>query len=47
MAIAEQLTNPSQLKALFETESVQNLIPFPMSETGKAMTRAAAYYTGP
>ena len=47
MAIAERVTSPSRLKTLFETESVQNLIPFPMSESGKAMTRAAAYYTGP
>jgi len=47
MAIAERIWNPSRLKTLFEAESVQNLIPFPVSESGKTMTRAAAYYSGP
>ncbi|MFZ4618417.1 MAG: IS21 family transposase [Rectinemataceae bacterium] len=45
-AIAGRVFMPPRLKALFETESIQNIIPFPISEAGKAMGRDAGYYTG-
>jgi len=45
-AIAEHVFMPARLKFLFETESTQNLIPFPISEAGKAMARDAGYYAG-
>ena len=37
---------PARLKLLFETESHQNTIPFPISAAGKAMSRDAGYYSG-
>lgn len=46
-AISEHVYNPRRLKVLFEADASQNLIVFPVSETGKAMARTAAYYTGP
>ena len=45
-AIAQGLHSPERLRRLFEEESSQNLIAFPLSHTGKAMTRSAAYYLG-
>jgi transposase len=45
-AIAGRVFMPARLKVLFETESVQNIIPFPRSEAGKAMGRDVGYYTG-
>ena len=45
-AIAEHVYHPARLKLLFDDEGLQNLIPFPSSATGKAMTRNADYYTG-
>ncbi len=46
-ALSEHLNNPRRLKVLLEADACQNLIVFPISETGKAMARTAAYYTGP
>jgi len=46
-AIAGHVYNPRQLKVLFEADACQNVIVFPLSETGKAMARGAAYYAGP
>ena len=46
-ALSEHAYNPRRLKVLFEADASQNLIVFPVSETGKAMARTAAYYTGP
>lgn len=46
-AIAEHVYNPRRLKVLFEADACQNLLVFPLSETGKAMARTADYYTGP
>jgi hypothetical protein len=46
-AIAGRVYNPRRLKVLLEADACQNLIVFPVSETGKAMARTAAYYTGP
>lgn len=45
-AIAWRVFMPSRLKVLFETESTQKMIPFPISEAGKAMGRKVGYYTG-
>jgi transposase len=45
-AIAGRVFMPARLKVLFETESAQNIIPFPISEAGKAMGRDVGYYTG-
>lgn len=46
-ALSEHLNNPRRLKVLLEADACQNLIVFPISETGKAMARTATYYTGP
>ena len=46
-AITGHVYNPQRLKVLFEAVACQNLIVFPISETGKAMARTADYYTGP
>lgn len=46
-AIARKVFIPARLKILFSAEACQNLIPFPLSERGKAMGREAGYYTGP
>lgn len=46
-AIAEHVCNPRRLKVLFEADACQNIIVFPISETGKAMARGADYYAGP
>lgn len=45
--LSEHLYNPRRLKVLLEADACQNIIAFPISETGKAMARTAAYYTGP
>lgn len=45
-AIAGHIFIPARLKLLFETESHQNLIPFPISQAGMAMSRDAGYYAG-
>jgi len=45
-AIIERIHSPERLRNLFEAEASQNLITFPLSQTGKAMTRSAKYYTG-
>jgi transposase len=45
-AITLCIHSPGTLRRLFEEEASQNLIPFPLSQTGKAMTRSAEYYTG-
>jgi len=37
---------PRRLRALFEAPDVLNLLPFPVSDLGKAMARNATYYTG-
>jgi len=46
-AIAGKIYNPRRLRILFEDEALQNVIEFPVSETGKAMARSAGYYVGP
>jgi len=46
-AITEHVYNPTRLKVLFEADACQNVIVFPISETGKAMARGATYYVGP
>jgi len=46
-ALAEQTILPTQLQALFMGEAAQHILPFPVTETGKAMARRADYYTGP
>ncbi len=46
-ALAGHVYNPRRLKVLFEDDACQNVIAFPISETGKAMARGAAYYAGP
>lgn len=45
-AIAGRVHSPDRLRVLFEADAVQNLIVFPISETGKAMARDAGYYVG-
>lgn len=45
-AITERIHSPERLRNLFEAEANQNLIAFPLSQTGKAMTRSATYYAG-
>jgi transposase len=47
MAHAERIAIPDRLRVLFEAEAAQNVLPFVISETGRAMTRGADYYTGP
>lgn len=37
---------PRRLRALFEVPDTLNLVPFPVSDRGKAMARNATYYTG-
>lgn len=37
---------PRRLRALFEVPDTLNLLPFPVSDRGKAMARNATYYTG-
>jgi len=37
---------PRRLRALFETPDTLNLLPFPVSDRGRAMARNATYYTG-
>ena len=37
---------PRRLRALFEASAALNLLPFPVSDLGKAMARNATYYTG-
>lgn len=44
-AIAHRVFLPPRLKALFESESLQKTIPFPISPRGMAMGRNADYYT--
>lgn len=44
-AIAHRVLLPPRLKVLFETESLQKTIPFPISPRGMAMGRNADYYT--
>jgi hypothetical protein len=46
-AIAGRVFIPRRLAVLFEDEAHQNVLPFPISESGKAMTRDAGYYAGP
>jgi transposase len=46
-AIAGRVHSPDRLRVLFEADAAQNLIAFPISETGKAMIRGADYYVGP
>lgn len=46
VAIAGRVFVPARLQALFDDEARQRLIPFPVSERGKAMTRDADYYLG-
>jgi hypothetical protein len=46
-AIAARVFIPARLTALFEDESRQNTIPFPISEAGHAMGRDADYYVNP
>lgn len=46
-AIAERVYSPDRLRVLFDADAAQNVIAFPVSETGKAMTRGADYYVGP
>jgi hypothetical protein len=43
-AIAGRVFIPARLTVLFEDESRQNTIPFPVSASGKAMGRDAGYY---
>ena len=45
-AITLRLHSPESLRRLLEDEAAQRLIAFPLSQTGKAMTRSAKYYTG-
>ncbi|MDP3179320.1 MAG: IS21 family transposase [Spirochaetaceae bacterium] len=45
-AIAGHINSPDRLRILFEADAAQNLIAFPISETGKAMIRGADYYVG-
>jgi transposase len=45
-AIALRLHSPEALRRLLEEDATQRLIAFPLSYTGKAMTRSAEYYTG-
>lgn len=47
LAIAEHQYVPDRLRVLFEDDASQNVLSFPVSEAGKAMTRGATYYTGP
>jgi hypothetical protein len=46
LAIAQRIHSPDRLRILFEADAAQNLIAFPISETGRAMTRGADYYVG-
>lgn len=46
-AISRRVFIPAQFRLLLETESVQNLIPFPLSPSGAAMAREARYYSQP
>ena len=46
-AIAARVFIPARLTVLFEDESRQNTIPFPVSAHGKAMGRDADYYVNP
>jgi transposase len=45
-AIAGHIHSPDRLRVLFEADAAQNLIAFPISDTGKAMIRGADYYVG-
>jgi hypothetical protein len=45
-AISLRIHSPEPLRRLLEEEATQRLIAFPLSQTGKAMTRNADYYTG-
>ena len=45
-AEAQRIFIPSRLRALFEVPDTLNLLPFPVSDLGKAMARNATYYTG-
>jgi transposase len=47
IALAEDIRVPIRLEALLKDESNQTLIPFPVSELGKAMARDASYYLRP
>jgi transposase len=47
IAVAEDIRIPIRLEALLKDESSQMLIPFPVSEQGKAMVRDASYYLRP
>lgn len=46
-AIAHQVFKPDALKVLFEDESRQRTLPFPISPCGAAMGRDVGYYVGP
>jgi transposase len=47
-AIAYHIFIPARLRAMFEVPKTgQNLLPFPISDLGKAMARSATYYTDP
>jgi transposase len=43
-AIAQRIYSPDRLRVLFEADAAQNLLVFPISETGRAMMRGADYY---
>jgi len=45
-AIARKIFNPVRLDQLLQDESKQNVLVFPQSEQGTAMTRDAGYYAG-
>ena len=45
-AVTHRVFIPRRLRALFEVPETPNLLPFPVSDRGKAMTRNATYYTG-
>jgi transposase len=45
-AIAQRIHSPDRLRVLLEADAAQNLIVFPVSEAGRAMTRDVGYYVG-
>jgi len=44
LALRRHYTLPSQLRLLFETSTLPQSLPFPISDRGKAMTRSIKYY---
>jgi transposase len=44
-ARAQRIYDPRKLKVMFEDDRSQNILPFPVSEKGKAMIRPIDYYT--